>query len=198
MSPRVSPLFFMNLSSFLKVLSSSFDPSHLFRNKFMITLLFSLTLTMSCTDTRIKSRRLSTALGPCRFGPVFTSSASPSGISPTSPLLFLQRTSFPYMSNRLPGVSHFCCDLFPPPGTCSFWNSSCWGSQQAAPKHQMPWVASTDPWSRQMMGSLWRFLSEEKAPRETISYRVTRQALHSWAKEGLGGTFRLKMWVSAS
>lgn len=139
----------------------------------MTALLFSLTLTMSCTDTRIKSRRLSTALGPCRFGPVFTSRASPSGISPTSPLLFLQRASFPYTSNRLPGVSYFCCDLFPPPGTRSFWNSWCWGSQRAAPEHQMPWVASTGPWSRRMMTSLWHFLSEEKAPRKTRSYGIT-------------------------
>ena len=139
----------------------------------MITLLFSLILTMSCTDTRIKPRHLSTALGPCRFGPVFTSGASPSGISPTSPLLFLQRASLPCTSNRLPGVSYFCCNLFPPPGTCSFWNSSCWGSQQAAPEHQMPRVASTEPWSRQMMRSLWHFLSKEKAPRKTISYRIT-------------------------
>ena len=96
-------------------------------------------------------------------GPVCTSKGVSQWNLPdlTSPLLFLQRASLPYISVHWPRVFLLLWAV-PTPDTCSFWNLSSWGPQQAT----LPWasdvVSSTDQEQRDDAVT-WHLLSKEKA-----------------------------------
>ena len=150
-----------------------------FWNKSKTTLL-SL-ITKSPINTRIQSWFLSVASGP-----VCTSKGLSQWNLPdlTSPLLFLQRASLPYMSVHWPRV-FLSLWAVPDPDTCFFWNLLSWGPQQATPPWASDVVSSTDQEQRDDAVT-WHLLSKEKAPRKAWAANPPARLHTHVRRRGLG------------